>query len=174
MTPGAAPLTAIDAAAHLPLASRQDGVYPRPQRMRRAWCDLDGVWDFRHDDADAGRRDGWSTGFDGGQPIRVPFPPESAASGIAEPGFHPVVWYARTVTAVHLRAAGRSPMAPRVLLHFGAVAYRADVWIDGRYAGGHEGGHPPFTPDVTELRQEERRVGKECVSTCRSRGWRDH
>lgn len=119
--------------------------------MRRAWCDLDGVWDFRHDDADAGRRDGWSAGFGGGQPIRVPFPPESAASGIAAPDFHPVVWYARDLTAGHLVAAGRSPLAPRILLHFGAVDYRADVWVDGRYAGGHEGGHTPFSLDVTEL-----------------------
>jgi beta-galactosidase/beta-glucuronidase len=135
----------------LPLASQQDGSYPRPQLIRAAWSDLDGVWDFRHDDADVGRREGWSAGFDGAQPIRVPFPPESAASGVAEPGFHPVVWYTRGLTAGDLAAAGRSPQAPRILLHFGAVDYRADVWIDGRYAGGHEGGHTPFTLDVTEL-----------------------
>jgi hypothetical protein len=83
--------------------------------------------------------------------ITVPFPPESPASGIEEPGFHPVVWYARSLTAADLAAAGRSAAAPRVLLHLGAVDYRASVWVDGSYAGGHEGGHTPFTLDITAL-----------------------
>jgi beta-galactosidase/beta-glucuronidase len=133
----------------LPVASQQDGSYPRPQLMRAAWCDLDGLWEFRHDDDDRGRREGWASGFAGGHRILVPFPPESPASGIDEPGFHPVVWYARTLTADDLTRAGRSADAPRLLLHFGAVDYRAEVWIDGQFVGGHEGGHTPFTLDVT-------------------------
>ncbi|WP_233159835.1 glycoside hydrolase family 2 protein [Pseudonocardia sp. MH-G8] len=135
----------------LPLASRQDGSYPRPQMMRTAWADLDGTWSFRHDDADAGLTAGFTTGLPEAQDITVPYPPESAASGIAEPGFHRVVWYARTITADDLAAAGRSEAAPLVLLHFGAVDYRALVWIDGRFVGEHEGGHTPFTFDVTAL-----------------------
>jgi beta-galactosidase/beta-glucuronidase len=139
------------APAALPLASRQDGSYPRPQLVRRAWADLDGTWTFRHDDADAGLDAGWAAGVPVGEVITVPFPPESPASGIEEPGFHPVVWYARSLTAADLAAAGRSAAAPRVLLHLGAVDYRASVWVDGSYAGGHEGGHTPFTLDITAL-----------------------
>ncbi|KQO59796.1 glycoside hydrolase [Curtobacterium sp. Leaf261] len=135
----------------LPLASRQDGTYPRPQLMRAAWTNLDGTWSFRHDDGDLGTAAGWSTGFDEPRDIVVPFPPESAASGIDEPGFHPVVWYARTITAQDLDDAGRSGSTPRVLLHFGAVDYRATVWIDGVFVGEHEGGHTPFSFDVTRL-----------------------
>jgi beta-galactosidase/beta-glucuronidase len=133
----------------LPIATRQDGSYPRPQLLRAAWADLDGPWSFRRDDADEGLAAGWARGLPGDEHITVPFPPESAASGVADPGFHPVVWYARVVTAADLAAAGRSPRAPRVLLHLGAVDYRATVWVDGALAGEHEGGHTPFTLDVT-------------------------
>lgn len=135
-----------------PLASRQDGSYPRPQLLRAAWADLDGPWAFRRDDADEGLAAGWQRGLpaDGaGERITVPFPPESAASGVADPGFHPVVWYARTLTADDLAAAGRAPGAPRVLLHLGAVDFRASAWVDGVLVGEHEGGHTPFTLDVT-------------------------
>jgi beta-galactosidase/beta-glucuronidase len=142
---------AATARSELPLASRQDGSYPRPQLVRTAWADLDGTWSFRHDDADTGLADGWCAGLPEAQEIVVPFPPESVASGIAEPGFHRVVWYARTITAAAVAAAGRSAHAPVVLLHFGAVDYRARVWVDGSFVGEHEGGHTPFTFDVTEL-----------------------
>ncbi|MFC7374896.1 MULTISPECIES: glycoside hydrolase family 2 protein [unclassified Brachybacterium] len=132
-------------------ASRQDGSYPRPQLLREQWADLTGTWSFRHDDADVGLAEGWSRGFDRPREIQVPFPPESEASGIAEPGFHPVVWYSRTIGATELAEAGSGDDAPRLLLHFGAVDYRASVWIDGQFVGEHEGGHTPFSFDVTEL-----------------------
>lgn len=134
----------------LPIASHQDGSYPRPQLMRAHWADLTGTWSFRHDDEDAGSEAGWHNGFDGRE-ILVPFPPESTASGVGEPGFHPVVWYSRTIGPEQLRAAGRGEGVDRVLLHFGAVDYRASVWIDGAYVGSHEGGHTPFSFDVTRL-----------------------
>lgn len=138
-------------ASVLPLASRQDGTYPRPQLMRPHWANLDGTWSFRHDDADTGDADGWSAGFDPSHEIHVPFPPESVASGVAIPGFHPVVWYSRSITDADLGLAGRSDTTSRVLLHFGAVDYRATVWIDGIFVGEHEGGHTPFTFDITHL-----------------------
>ena len=133
----------------LPTATRQDGAYPRPQIIRTAWTNLDGIWSFRHDDADVGIAAGWAGGFTEAQPILVPFPPESEASGVAEPGFHRVVWYSRTITTADFEQAGRSDLAPRMLLHFGAVDYRASVWLDGSFIGAHEGGHTPFSFDVT-------------------------
>lgn len=140
----AAPDTA--SAPALPLASRQDGTYPRPQMLRAAWADLDGTWSFRNDGDDSA----WRTGFPDARDIVVPFPPESAASGIDEPGFHPVVWYSRAITRADLEAAGHGTAAPRLVLHFGAVDYRARVWIDGQFIGEHEGGHTPFSFDVTD------------------------
>ncbi|HWU59830.1 MAG TPA: glycoside hydrolase family 2 TIM barrel-domain containing protein [Microbacteriaceae bacterium] len=133
----------------LPIASRQDGTYPRPQLLRANWANLNGPWLFRHDDDDVGASDRWYTGLSDASQIVVPFPPESQASGIAAPGFHPVVWYERTITSDEIIAAGATEASPRVLLHFGAVDYRARVWIDGAFVGEHEGGHTPFTFDVT-------------------------
>ncbi|MDX6298919.1 MAG: hypothetical protein QOF53_133 [Nocardioidaceae bacterium] len=130
-------------------ATQQDGSYPRPMLCREQWLSLDGTWDFTHDDADAGLGAGW---FDPSitepftRRIEVPYPPESPASGIGARGFHPVVWYRRTVTDEDLGAGdGR-----RSLIHFGAVDYHARVWLDGRLVATHSGGQTPFTADVTE------------------------
>lgn len=122
-----------------------DDAYPRPQLVRHQWQDLTGEWGFGYDDADVGRAQRW---FDRTEPfdrtIMVPFPPESKLSGVHDPAPHPVVWYRRIV------ALARPASDERVLLHFGAVDYVADVWVNGVYVGGHEGGHTPFTFDVTE------------------------
>lgn len=145
-----------DIPSALPVASQQDGSYPRPQLMREAWANLDGTWSFRHDDANVGLQSNWGSGFPDARDIVVPFPPESPASGIHEPGFHPVVWYARTISADDVRRAGRSAGAAGMLLHFGAVDYRASVWLDGQLLGSHEGGHTPFTFDVSQLVADDR------------------
>jgi hypothetical protein len=137
-----------------------DVVHPRPQLARERWEDLCGPWQFRFDDADDGVADRWYGAdivFD--REIVVPFPPESRSSGIADTGFHPVVWYRRAFTAPEV------PRGERLLIHFGAVDYRADVWVDGQYVGGHEGGHTPFTVDVTA---SLRRDGDEHVVVVRA------
>jgi beta-galactosidase/beta-glucuronidase len=128
-------------------ASRQDGTYPRPQLVRGAWTDLGGEWQLRFDDADEGLGQRWfgaegATAFD--RTVIVPFPPESPASGINDTGFHPVVWYRRSITPPP-RADGRT------ILHFGAVDYRCSVWLGGALLGHHEGGHTPFSFDVTDV-----------------------
>ncbi len=119
--------------------------YPRPQLQRAHWQDLCGPWDFTHDDQDVGRREGWSRG-DGPfeTTIQVPYPPESELSGIHDSAVHPVVWYRR---AVRLEPVGPGR---RSLLHFGAVDYRAEVWVNGRLVASHEGGHTPFHADITD------------------------
>ncbi len=118
-------------------------MHPRPQLTRDRWHDLGGPWGFAHDDADVGLDEGWherADVFD--RTIQVPYPPESPASGIGDTGLHPVVWYRRTFLP---------PQQPgeRLLLHFGAVDYRAMVWVNGRLVATHEGGHTPFKADVT-------------------------
>ena len=134
-----------------PRASLQDGTYPRPQLVRPDWTDLGGEWSLRFDDGDAGLREGWHADGDDipfDRTVTVPFPPESAASGIHDTGFHPVVWYRRTIDAgavLDAAAAGR-----RTILHFGAVDYRCSVWLGGTLLGHHEGGHTPFSFDVTD------------------------
>ena len=118
-------------------------LHPTPQLTRPAWTDLTGPWQFAHDDGGVGLDEGWPDRddvFD--RTITVPFPPESPASGIGDRGFHPVVWYRRTFAA-------RRNGDERLLLHFGAVDYRASVWVNGRLVATHEGGHTPFRADVT-------------------------
>ncbi|MGP9538345.1 glycoside hydrolase family 2 protein [Brachybacterium sp. AOP43-C2-M15] len=127
--------------------SRHDGAHPRPTLRREGWESLDGPWGFAHDDADRGFAERWyepgaETAFD--RTITVPFVPESEASGIHETGYHPVVWYRRTITAA-------AEPARRVLLHLGAVDHEAHVWVDGRLAGHHVGGQTAFTCDLTDL-----------------------
>ena len=122
-----------------------DQLHPRPQLARRRWTELDGIWEFAYDDTGTGLDDGWAERADVfDRRIRVPFPPESPASGIGDPGFHPVVWYRRVFPA-------RVPPGERLLIHFGAVDYRATVWVNGRHAVDHEGGHTPFSADITAL-----------------------
>ena len=136
-------------------ASRQSGRYPRPQLVRQHWVDLSGPWQFDFGTWDEPieprlRPDPWPWPA---RTIQVPFPPESEASGIADTGYHPVLWYRRTITADEIEEAGFAP-GQRLLLHFGAVDYRAQVWVDGGHVGGHEGGHTPFTVDLTRFAGE--------------------
>jgi beta-galactosidase/beta-glucuronidase len=117
---------------------------------REHWVSLDGTWEFAFDDPDEGVAAHW---FDrrNAEPftsrIRVPFPPESPASLIGDRGMHPVVWYRRRIQRESL--ADRRDAQQRVLVHFGAVDFRAQVWLDGQLVCSHVGGQTPFTADIT-------------------------
>ena len=119
-------------------------LHPRPQLARSGWIDLRGPWGFAYDDEDEGLEERWQERDDVfTRTITVPFPPESPASGINDPSYHPVVWYRRTFEAPVLEHD------ERLLLHFGAVDYRARVWINGSLVATHEGGQTPFSADIT-------------------------
>ena len=111
--------------------------YPRPQLTRTAWENLNGVWQF----APAVRGAAPPIGTDLPQRILVPFPMESALSGIKAHSEY--AFYRRTFT-VPSAWSGR-----HVLLHFGAVDWQARVWVNGHLLGTHDGGYDPFTMDVT-------------------------
>lgn len=119
--------------------------YPRPQFVREAWQNLNGPWEFAFDDADVGEAEAWYSKPDApfDRTIIVPFAYQSQLSGIGTKEVHEIVWYRRTFDAP---GAGEV----RWLLHFGAVDYAAKVWVNGHYVGSHEGGHTPFTFDVTQ------------------------
>ncbi|KHK95923.1 glycoside hydrolase [Microbacterium mangrovi] len=138
-----------DVCLPLPTASRQDGIHPRPQLLRSAWADLTGPWEFAFDDGDVGIADGWARGRGFGGTIIVPFPPESSASGVGDTTHHRVAWYARTFGERELRESGHAA-GRRLMLRFGAVDYRCRVWVDGSLVGSHEGGHTPFSVDLTD------------------------
>ncbi|MFN2447650.1 MAG: glycoside hydrolase family 2 protein, partial [Vicinamibacterales bacterium] len=120
--------------------SRPSHGYPRPQLRRNNWLSLNGAWDFALD-----REASWSEPEDvsWNATILVPFSPETRASGIGNTDLYKSCWYRRTLPT--------HPFDPghHLLLHFGAVDYRATVWVNGRFAGTHEGGYTPFTIDIT-------------------------
>jgi beta-galactosidase/beta-glucuronidase len=77
--------------------------------------------------------------------ILVPFPVESALSGVKRPlRTGDRLWYQRTFT---VPAAWRGR---RVLLHFGAVDWEADVFVNRQPVGEHVGGYLPFYFDITD------------------------
>jgi beta-galactosidase/beta-glucuronidase len=89
---------------------------------------LDGEWEFGSGEAET---------FD--RTILVPFCTQSSLSGIGNPSPGDVVWYRRRFDA---------PEAERLRMHFGAVDYRATVWVNGEEVARHEGGHTPFSADI--------------------------
>ena len=120
--------------------------YPQPQFQRELWMNLNGEWQFEFDDPDVGLDQHWECGQkDFTRRILVPFCFESPMSGIGDQQFHTPIWYRRPFI-LDERWNGK-----RVLLRFGAVDYRATVWINGRMGGDHEGGHTPFAMDVSRF-----------------------
>src|SRR5579871_298607 len=115
---------------------------PQPQFSREQWVSLNGPWQFAFDDS-ASLADPRGVTFT--KTITVPFAFESKLSGIGDTSQHPVVWYRRRVDIP------RDWPGRHLLLHFGAVDYRASVWIDGKLAGTHRGGNVPFVFDITPL-----------------------
>ena len=110
--------------------------YPRPQLQRERWLSLNGIWQFQPATVGETRPTG-----DLSRKILVPFPVESALSGVME--HHERLWYRRLFTIP--ATWGKD----RVLLHFGAVDYKSEIFINGKSLGVHEGGYDPFSFDIT-------------------------
>ena len=112
-------------------------VYPRPQLKRESYMNLNGAWDF-------------SVNYEKMGQIRVPFCPESRLSCI---GKHfdegSVLCYSRSFRLEEGFNRGR------VILHIGAADQRADVYLNGKPVGIHEGGYEAFSFDITHLLQAE-------------------
>src|SRR5690242_8575891 len=112
--------------------------HPRPQLTRSKWTSLNGLWDYAVRPKDDGR----PAQFEG--QILVPFAIESALSGVKKPVTPDQrLWYRRA-----FNYAGSKNT--KLLLHFGAVDWRAEVWVNSKAVGTHEGGYDPFAFDVTD------------------------
>ena len=118
--------------------------YPRPDRVRKHWQTLNGPWRFGFDWNNKGKKQRWYANPQFDLTIQVPFAYQAELSGIEEKKHCDVVWYAREISVPE------EMRGQRVLLHFGAADYQADVWLDGQYLGGHTGGYTPFTFDITD------------------------
>ncbi|MBD0825166.1 glycoside hydrolase family 2 protein [Aestuariibaculum marinum] len=112
--------------------------YPRPIMQRSDWKNLNGLWKYS------------ITKYGNDKPkifegdILVPFPIESSLSGVMKTvGSSKEVWYETNFT-VPKKWNGK-----QILLHFGAVDWKADVWINDVKVGSHTGGYTPFSFDIT-------------------------
>lgn len=111
--------------------------YPRPTLVRPAWQNLNGHWDYAIRPADAPQPEL----FDG--KILVPYPVESSLSGVQRRlAENEVLWYERRFTVPAEWRQGA------LLLHFGAVDWEADVYLNGIRVGGHKGGYTAFSIDI--------------------------
>lgn len=105
--------------------------------MRPAWQNLNGHWDYAIRPADAPQPEL----FDG--KILVPYPVESSLSGVQRRlAENEVLWYERRFTVPAEWRQGA------LLLHFGAVDWEADVYLNGIRVGGHKGGYTAFSIDI--------------------------
>ena len=123
--------------------------YPRPGLTRTEWTNLNGLWDYAVVDANSTSEARRFPNRPDGK-ILVPFAIESPLSGVGhllKPG--EVLWYRRSFE--YQSRPGR-----RLLLHFEAVDYQADVYVSGKHVGSHTGSSDPFTIDITDRCQPGR------------------
>ncbi len=112
--------------------------YPRPIMERAEWQNLNGLWNYAI--LPVGKQK--PAGFEG--EILVPFAIESSLSGVQKRvGRDNELWYQREFT---VPAKWKNN---KVLLHFGAVDWKADVWVNDVKVGQHTGGYTPFSFDIT-------------------------
>ena len=133
--------------------------YPRPQMVRDQWVNLNGLWEY-------------SVTADGAVPeqmdghILVPFAIESALSGVGRTVTeNDVLWYEREFTVP------KDWKGQRIMLNFGAVDWKAEVYVDDKLAGEHTGGYTPFSFDITDLLAKGRKHTLKVKVTDRTDKW---
>ncbi len=112
--------------------------YPRPQLVRsNNWKNLNGLWNYALTPKNAAEPKAYNG------KILVPFAIESSLSGVGKTvGKDSLLWYKTSFTIP-------SNLKNNILLHFGAVDWKSDIWLNGKKVGTHEGGFDPFTFDIT-------------------------
>ena len=112
--------------------------YPRPQMVRDNWKNLNGLWEYSILPKDLNK----PSSYQG--KILVPFAVESALSGVGKTvGKDSLLWYRTTITIPS------SMKSKNILLHFGAVDWESEIYVNGQKVGTHKGGYDPFSFDIT-------------------------
>lgn len=112
--------------------------YPRPQMQRKEWKNLNGLWQYAITSIHSKQPATW----DG--EILVPFCIESSLSGIGKKVHSgQLLWYKRTFTIPE------SWDKQRIILHFGAVDWETEMFVNGHKVGFHQGAYDAFSYDIT-------------------------
>ena len=119
-------------------------LYPQQNKYRNLSL-LDGIWDFRIDDHDTGIKERWYEGFKGSRPIAVPSSWNELYTDTRD--YIGVGWYQTNFTLSQSFELGD------LRLRFGAVTYKATVWLNGKLIGSHEGGFLPFEFNINSQSQ---------------------
>lgn len=129
--------------------------YPRPNLVRGNWTNLNGEWQFEIDNAKVGKEKEYfkRESLDG--KITVPFCPESKLSGMEHTDFINCVWYKKKINV-------SKENGKRTILHFGAVDYFTEVYVNGTAVGSHTGGYTPFEIDITDFTND----GENDITVC--------
>lgn len=117
--------------------------YPRPQLVRDDWCNLNGEWEFSIDNEKCGEFQQLYNAEHLDSKIIVPFCPESELSGVGNTNFMYCVWYKKKVEITEQQ------LSKQVIIHFGAVDYRALLFVNGKKVGEHKGGYTSFSFNIT-------------------------
>lgn len=137
-------LSAVPAVSSAETQSVPRPEYPRPQFQREQWVNLNGGdWTYRFDFGRSGKEQNLQTSEGFQDNIIVPFCPESPLSGVGHTDFINAMWYHRKLD-IPQQWEGK-----RVMLNFGGVDYRAEIFIDGKSLFTHYGGGASFAVDIT-------------------------
>ena len=126
--------------------------YPRPQFRRTRWQNLNGLWHFDFDQERRGFKELWYQKHEYSREILVPFVYQSKMSQIESLKLIDCVWYERRFD---LQYSLNEEKISNVVLHFGAVDYECNVYINGIWVCYHIGGNHPFSCDVTSVVREK-------------------
>lgn len=118
--------------------------HPRPSMFRENWSNLNGEWDFYIDFSNTGKERQIYKGIGFDRKIIVPFCPESELSGVDYKDFMPAVWYKKIINITS------NNLQNRVIIHFGAVDYKSELFINEKSVGVHKGGYSSFEYDITD------------------------
>ena len=120
--------------------------HPNPQWERDSWMNLNGIWQFDFDFGHSAIEKGlYKNEVVLDKQITVPFCPESKLSGINYRDFMDAICYKRTFDVTEKQLEGR------LFLHFGAVDYKAHIFVNGQFVKIHKGGYSSFKVDITSF-----------------------
>jgi len=113
------------------------------QNSYRSLLNLSGVWEFKVDSNHVGENENWYLGLNQSKPIAVPASWNDQYDELRD--YMGFAWYEKN------SFIPKSWKGQKIYIRFGSANYAAKVWLNGKLLGAHEGGHLPFTFDISDI-----------------------